>query len=140
MRNLSQTTASIVPFPAAPRSFGRRSISSVVGHLTVLMLFRHGETATDLFVSDDDDAVGAVWIPKALVTVDETRGRFLVVTIAANLAGQRRLSTPIIDRSRFTPDELSELNDAVSAAARARKRLCGYQEAMGWSGGRNVFA
>jgi hypothetical protein len=133
--------ATVVPFPAAPRTFGRRPLSSVVGHLTCLMLFKHGETASDVLVSDDGDAVGAVSLPKALISIAAPdRGRFLVVTLPAKLARDKGLSTPIIDRDGFTPDELAELNDAIATSKRTRDRLVGHVQPIGWSGGRNVFA
>lgn len=141
MRKLSQITANVIPYPSAPRSFGRRPLSSMVGHLTALMLFKHGETEGLLHVSDNNDAVAAVWIPKAMVSIAAPdRGRFLVVTLPAKLARDKGLSTPLIERAGFLPDELAQLNDAITAAKRARDRLCGHVQPMGWSGGRNVFA
>jgi hypothetical protein len=127
-------------FPAASRSFGRRPLSSLAGHVTCLMLFRHDETATQVFVSDDNDAVGAVWLPKALLSIDRTdRGRFLVVTISQRVANQHHFSTPVIDRSRFTQEERADLEDAILTAARGRKRLFGREEPLPFPG-RNAFA
>jgi hypothetical protein len=140
MRKPSPTTADIVRFPAAPRTFGRRPLSSIVGHLTCLMLFKHAEQDAMILVSDDNDAVGAVWLPKAMLSIaSPDRGRFLVVTLSAKLARDKGLSTPIIDREGFAPDERAQLNDAIAAAARSRKRLNGYQEPMAYPG-RNAFA
>ncbi len=141
MRKLSQITANIVRFPAPARTFGRRPLSSIVGHLTALMLFRHDETEGLLSVSDNNDAVSAVWIPKAMVSIaSPDRGRFLVVTLPAKLARDKGLSTPLIERAGFLPEELAQLNDAIAAAKRTRDRLSGHVQPMGWSGGRNVFA
>jgi hypothetical protein len=132
--------ATVIPFPASPRTFGRRPLASVVGHLTCLMLFKHGETASDVLVSDDGDAVGAVALPKALISIAAPdRGRFLVVTLPAKLARDKGLSTPIIDRDGFAADERAQLNDAIATAARSRKRLSGFQEPLAYPG-RNAFA
>jgi hypothetical protein len=141
MRKLSQITATVLRYPAAPRNFGRRSLSAVVGHLTCLMLFKHGETETVLIVSDNADALDAVSLPKALVALDaRDRGRFLVATLSAHVARSNGLGTPLIERTAFLPEELADLNDAIATAKRTRDRLCGHVQPMGWSGGRNVFA
>jgi hypothetical protein len=132
--------AAVIPFPAAARTFGRRPLASVVGHLTCLMLFKHGESASDVLVSDDGDAVGAVALPKALISIAAPdRGRFLVVTLPAKLARDKGLSTPILNRDGFAPDERAQLNDAIATAARSRKRLSGFQEPLAYPG-RNAFA
>ncbi len=134
--------ATVLPFPAAsPRTFGRRPLASVVGHLTCLMLFKHAEQGAMIHVSDDNDAVGAVWLPKAMLSIaSPDRGRFLVVTLSTKLARDKGLGSPIIDRDGFSPDEIAQLNDAITAAKRTRDRLSGHVQPMGWSGGRNVFA
>lgn len=134
-------TSTVVPFsPPLPRAFPRRPLAAFAGHVTCLMLVRHDETATELLVSDDGDAVGAVWLPKALLSIDRTdRGRFVVVTLSQRIAHQHHLSTPIIDRARFTAEERADLEDAITAAARARKRLGGREEPLPFPG-RNAFA
>jgi len=134
--------STVVPFsPSRPRSFPRRPLAAFVGHVTCLMLFRHDETDTELLVSDDDDAVGAVWLPKALLSIDRAdRARFLVVTLSQRIAHQHHLSTPIIDRASFTPEERADLEDAITAAARARRRLGGNREEPLPFPGRNAFA
>ncbi|KRR25950.1 hypothetical protein [Bradyrhizobium retamae] len=126
--------------PSGARSFGRRPLKSFAGHVTCLMLFRHDETDTDVLVSDDGDAGGAVWLPKALLSIDRAdRSRFLVVTLSQRTAHQHQLSTRIIDRTRFTHEERADLEDAITTAARARKRLSGREDARPFPG-RNAFA
>lgn len=134
-------SSTVVPFSAAcPRSYPRRPLSSYAGHVTCLMLFRHGESATEIEVSDDGDPVGAVWLPKALISIDRTdRGRFLVATLPQKIAHQHRLYTPIIDRARFSMAERADLEDAITTAARARKRWSGREDALPFPG-RNAFA
>lgn len=136
----SARSSTVLPFSTRTRSFPRRPLASFAGHVTCLMLFRHDETATELLVSDDGDAVGAVWLSKALLSIDRTdRGRFLVVTISQRVAHVKHLATPIIDRARFTHEEHDDLEDAIATAARARKRLSGREEPLPFPG-RNAFA
>lgn len=142
MRKLATITASILPCPSNPRSYDRRRVRAVFDSLTCLVLFKHGETETQLFVSDDGDAVGAVWIHKAPLLVDpKDRGPFLVVTLTRTMAQQKGLALRIIDRTRFTHRECADLEDAIATAARARKRMSGQSDNRPtWSGGRNVYA
>lgn len=123
------------------RSAGRRR-GVVSDTLTALMLVKHQESPTQLFVSTDGDAVGAVWIPKQPVLLDpKDRGPFLVVTLTRTLAQQKRLSPRIIDREPYTPSERAMLQDAIEAAARKRERLSGQSNNRPtWSGGRHVYA
>lgn len=138
MRSLA--SASFHPINRAVRTFHRRPLASFAGQITCLMLFRHQETETDIFVSDDGDAVGAVWIPKALVTMERRdRGPFMVVTLSQRLADQHRLFTPIIDRERYAPHERELLNDAIASAQRTRRRLNGFVDPLPFPG-RNAFA
>lgn len=144
MRRLDQITSTIAPLRSGSRSYARRPLAAYAGHLTVLMLVRHAESATEIQVSDDGDAVGAVWIPRALISIERAdRGRFLVVTLPLKLARDNRLTTPIIDRSRMLPQEIAQLDDALAAAKRGRDRLTGNIQSSNrptWSGGRNVYA
>ncbi len=138
MRSLA--SASVTPINRAVLSYERRRLSSFAGRVTCLMLFRHQETETDIFVSDDGDAVGAIWLPKALLTIERRdRGPFLVVTLGQALADKNRLSTPIIDRERYAPHERELLNDAIATAQRNRRRLNGFVDPLPFPG-RNAFA
>jgi hypothetical protein len=135
------TTSSIVPFPTPAQSFGRRPLTSFAGQLTALVLVRHQETDAMVFVSDDDDAVGAVWIPKAMLVIDQKdRGSFLVVTISQNLARQHNLQIRVRSWDRYTPDERLMLTDASQTAARARDRLSGRTKTFSRCNGRDHYA
>jgi hypothetical protein len=138
----SPAPSTVLPFPAPPaRSFGRRPIAPIFGHLTCLVLVKHHETEKALFVSDDGDPIGAVWVPKAMLVIEPgDRGRFIVATVSKTFAEQKRLYPRFIDRARFCIEEIASLEAAESLAARKRNRLRNYREPMGWSGGRNVFA
>lgn len=139
MRTAANSSA-IVPFPPSQRSFPRRRVRAMFDSLTCLVLFKHGENATQLFVSDDADPVGAIWLHRAPLLVErKDRGRFLVVTLTRTLAQQKGIALRIIDRARFTPEERSDLEDAIATAARARKRLSGREDALPFPG-RNAFA
>lgn len=141
MRTLSEITSTIVPFPTPARSFGRRPLRSFAGQLTCLTLFKHQEIAGMVSVSDDGDAVGAVWIQKAMVTIDpKDRGPFLVVTISQALARQHNLQVCILDWDRYTPAERLMLKDAVECAQRSRQRLGGYRPSFSRCNGRDHYA
>lgn len=141
MRKLSHITAPILPAGVSARPSARRPLKSFAGNLTCLVLVKHGETEKALLVSDDGDAIGAVWVPKAMLSIDRAeRGRFVVATISQAFAQQKRLSIRFIDPAKFLPEEITQLADAVGTAARSRNALRGYRQPMGWHGGRNVFA
>lgn len=142
MRSLSTITASIVPPRPGQRSFARRRVQAVYDSLICLVLVKHSESATDLFVSDDGDAVGAIWIHKAPVLVDpKDRGPFLVVTMTRTMAQQKGLAPCILDWDRYTPAERVLLKDAIETARRSRERMSGHSSNRPtWSGGRNVYA
>lgn len=119
------TTSTIVPFPMPAQSFGRRPLAAVAGQLTSLVLFRHDQTDAMVSVSDDGDAVSAVWIPKGMIEIAaKDRGPFLVVTISQALARQHNLQVTIFERE-FTPEERAQLRDASESALRNRQRLSG---------------
>lgn len=136
---ISTRPSSVIPYNQV-RAYPRRPIGSVWAGLTCLVLFRHQENAEALLVSDDGDPVGAVWVPKAMLTIDGTdRGRFLVVTLPRNLAAQKRLSLRLLDWSRFAPGEAELLAEAVASATRTRNRLLGHRQPLPFPG-RNAFA
>lgn len=143
MRKLSVITAHIVPPPSSGvRSFARRPVRAVYDSLTCLVLVRHAENESEIFVSDDGDAVGAVWIRRAPILIDpRNRGHFLVVTLPRAMAQQKGLAARILDWERYPPTERAMLQDAVDAARRTRERLGGHraQSSMGHTG-RNTFA
>lgn len=125
MRNPA-TTSTIVPFPAASRSFGRRPLPSFFAGLTCLVLVRHLQTDRALFVSDDADRIGAVWIPKAMVTIDPTpRGRILVATMSLTFAQQKGLRPSLIDPAHLLFGEADFVSEAEAVAARTRNRMRG---------------
>jgi hypothetical protein len=142
MRRLSLITANIVPSRPGQRPNARRRVRNVMNSLTCLCLVKHAENETQIFVSDDGDAVGAIWLNRGPLLVDpKDRGPFLVVTMTRTMAHQKGLAPCILDWDRYTPDERLMLKDAVEAAKRIRQRLNGENgNRPTWSGGRNVYA
>lgn len=143
MRNPA-TTSTIATFPASPRSFGRRPVRAAFAGFTVLVLFRHHQTEKAIFVSDDGDAVGAVWLPKALLGFDrKDRGPFLVVTIDKKLASEKHLDIGTFNYDRLSEAEREQLEDAKECARLNRQRfnqLSGRREAHARCNGRDFYA
>lgn len=138
MRPLSEISAPIIR--STVRSYDRRPVRSAQSSFTCLVLFKHDESDGQIFVSDDGDAVGAIWIPKAPLLIDpKDRGPFLVVAITHQLASEKRLKVALLDWDRYTPAERAMLKDAVECARRTRSRLSGYEEPLPFPG-RNAFA
>lgn len=140
MRTLSEINARL-PIVSSARSFGRRPLDAAAPQMTALVLTRHQETSAMVFVSDDDDAVGAVWIQKSMVTIErKDRGRFLVVTLSCALARQHDLQIRPRNRDRYTSEERELLTDASQTAARTRDRLSGRVWTFSRCNGRDHYA
>lgn len=132
--------ADVVPFPAAPRSFGRRPLASVWRGLTCIVLVRHGSTDKAIKVSDTGDATKAVWIPKAMVTIEQPSGRgILVATISKTFAEQKNLHPRFIDPAQFNEATAEVLREATARAARKRNFYRGHR-GQGPRIGQNAFA
>lgn len=143
MRRLSEITAPILPAGVSVRPCARRPLKSFAGNLTTLVLVVHQSTDTALFVSDSGDVVSAVWVPRALLSIDKAdRGRFIIATMSLPLAQQKRFAPYRVRSETLLPEEREKLAEASAAAARARNALRGYRPGSRptWSGGRNVFA
>lgn len=141
MRSLHTITTPIIR-SARARSFDRRRVQAVHGSLTVLCLFKHDETDTQIYVSHNDDPLCAVWIKKQPLLIDPRFcGRFVIITIPNILAREKHLAAmPILDFEKYLPEERKQLQAAIDAAYRARQRHRGVQpSSMGYMG-RNVFA
>lgn len=125
MRKLAIVSAPLLPTPTdTRRSYARRQRRAVYDSLTSVMVVKHGESPTELYVSKDGDVLNAVWIHRSPVLVDrKDRGRFLVVTMTRTMAHQKGLYAGIVDRARFLPEERADLEDAIQTARRARERM-----------------
>lgn len=132
--------ADVVPFPAAPRSFGRRPLASVWRGLTCIVLVRHGSTDKAIKVSDTGDATKAVWIPKAMVTIEQPSDRgILVASMSKAFAEQKGLHPRFIDPAQFNQATAEALADAEARAARKRNFYRGARQPLAYPG-RNMWA
>lgn len=138
----SPSTSTVTPFRSGPVSFGRRPLASYAGHLTCICLMVHQTSAdgAQLFVSDNADVISAIWVDKAMLSIDpKDRGPFIVATMSQAFANQKRLMPRTIDPSKYTADEARDLQDAVMVAARTRLRLRNFREPLAYPG-RNAWA
>lgn len=140
MRNRVQNTANIVAFPARP-TFERRSVQSFWRGLTCIVLVRHGQTDKAIKVSDNGDSAKAVWVPKAMVTIEMPSERgILVATMSKAFAEQKRLSPRFIDPTQFNQATAEVLAEAEARAARKRNSYRGYRQPTQHCMNGNVFA
>lgn len=129
MRTSPSSTA-VVPLSLEARSFARRPLPSFWAGRTCLVLIKHqaNKAGTALFVSDDADPVGAVWVPKAMLTIDPNDGgRILVATMSKTFAQQKGLRISLFDPAHLLPGEADLLSDAEAAAARKRNSMRGHR-------------
>ncbi len=144
MRSIADITSTIIPVAPGTPSFGRRPLNSSAARMTSMVLFRHDQTDAMVSVSDDDDATGAVWIPKIMLGIDlYDRGRFLVVMISQALIQQHRLQEyATFNWDRYLPEERLMLQAACDVARRKRDRLNGRVAVKRYSrcNGRNHYA
>jgi hypothetical protein len=141
----SPAPSTVVPFtPGVSRSYDRRPLPKVFVEFTCIVLVKHHETAKAVLVSTAGDAVGAVWVPKAMLGLDKTdRGRFLVATVSKAFAGQKRLDVGHLKlewTDQLTPEERTQLKSAEELARRTRQRFNGYRPSTLSHFGRNEFA
>lgn len=142
MRKLSEVTAPILPSHLRVQPCARRPLKSFAGSLTCLALVVHQESDLSLQVSDNNDPISAVWVPKAFLSIDKAmdRGKFIVATLSITIAQQKRLAPYRLRPELLLPEERDQMADAISAAARARNALRGHrQQDPTWRSG-NMFA
>jgi hypothetical protein len=133
--------ANLIPFPARV-SYGRRPILPSYRGVTCLVFVRHGESRSGkaILVSDTGERHKAVWIPKAMVTIEQPSERgILVATMSKTFAEQKNLHPRFIDPAQFNAATAEVLCEAVARAARKRNFYRGHQQALPYPG-RNAFA
>jgi hypothetical protein len=143
MRNPSEPSH-IVKFPLRASSraltFPRRPILPSYRGVTCLVLVRHGQTDKAIKVSDTGESARAVWIPKAMVTIEQPSERgILVATMSKTFAEQKNLHPRFIDPALFNQATAEVLSDAVTRAARKRNFYRGHRDPLPYPG-RNAFA
>ena len=120
MRILS-SPSNIIPLPVPSRVVARRPILPSYRGVTCLVLVRHFQTDRAIKVSDTGDVAKAVWIPKAMVTIEQpSEHGILVATMSKSFAEQKDLHPRHIDPKQFDQATAEVLAEAVSRAARKR--------------------
>lgn len=140
MRKLADITETIVRRNIQP-TFGRRLIAPIDRGVTCLALVRHAETANALKVSDTGDARTAVWIPKAMLTIDppSTMG-IMVATMSKSFAEARNLHPRTIRTEGFTETMIAAVREAETRAARKRNQYRGHRSPGSRHVNQNAFA
>lgn len=135
----SPRSSTVVDFPARA-SFGRRPILPSYRGVTCLVLVRHHQTDKAILVSDTGDRTKAVWIPKAMVSIEPpSEYGILVATMSKVFAEQKNLHPRFIDPAQFNQATAEALAEAGARAARKRNFYRGYRQPLPYPG-RNMFA
>jgi hypothetical protein len=135
--------SNVVPFPKPIQSFDRRPLSSFWRGLTCLVLVRHGESRSGkaILVSDTGERSKAVWVPKAMVTIEMPSERgILVATMSKAFAEQKDLHPRFIDPDQFNAATAEVLREAKARAARKRNAYCGFRPPTPHHSNRNATA
>jgi hypothetical protein len=132
----------VVPISGRRAVFGRRPILPSYTGVTALVLVRHHQTDKAILVSDTGIRASAVWIPKAMVTIELPSDRgILVATISKTFADQKGLCAHrIIDPSLFNEATAEVLREANARAARKRNFYRGHRQPDGRHINQNAFA
>ncbi len=116
--------------PGRPSTFYRRRIRPTLDGVTCLALVIHTESPSGkaLLVSDTGDRARAVWVPKAMLSIETPRNYcFIVASMSAEFARQKRLAPRYIDPDQFPESIQPLLHDAVARAARKRNVYRGHR-------------
>lgn len=136
------SSGNVTAFPSRPNSYPRRSLAPIPGNMTCLVLIKHMATEKALKLSDNGDASKAAWCPKSMLIIDpKDRGIFIVATLPKFVAEQNDLHPRWIDVEArgFTPEQIVQLGEAQSLAARKRNQLRNHRDPLPYPG-RNAFA
>lgn len=109
--------------------------------MTALVLVRHGETAKAILVSDCGVYAKAVWVPKAMVTIEQPSERgILVGTMSKAFAEMKNLHPRFIDPALFNQATREVLDRAVARAATKRNSYRGHRSPHARHDSQNLFA
>jgi hypothetical protein len=140
MRNTAHFTNRVAA-SVAPRGFGRRAVMPASPGITALVLVRHGETAKAILVSDCGIYAEAVWVPKAMVTIEQPSERgILVATMSKAFAEAKNLHPRFIDPALFNQATREVLDRAVARAATKRNFYRGHRAPHARHDSQNLFA
>lgn len=119
----------------------RRQVTPSSPGVTCLPLIRHGETAKAILVSDCGIYSKAVWVPKAMVTIEQPSERgVLVATMSKAFAEKKNLHPRFIDPDLFNQATREVLDRAVARAARKRNAYRGHRSPHARHDSQNLFA
>jgi len=115
--------------PGRPSTFyRRRPVTPTFEGLTCLALVVHDTREKALLVSDSGDRAKAVWIPRSMVSIEPPWSLcFVVATMAAGFARQKKLIPRFIYPELFNERERELLADAQSRAAAKRNIYRGHR-------------
>jgi hypothetical protein len=110
--------------------------------MTALVLVRHGETAKAILVSDCGVSAKAVWVPKAMVTIEQPTSQrgILVATMSKSFAEAKNLHPRFIDPTLFNQATREVLDRAIARAAQKRNFYRGHRSPHARHDSQNLFA
>ncbi|UFW75154.1 hypothetical protein [Bradyrhizobium sp. WU425] len=140
MRTIAHFTNSVAA-SVAPRGFGRRAVVPTSPGMTALVLVRHSETAKAFLVSDCGIAAKAVWVPKAMMTIEQPSERgILIATMSNSFAEAKNLHPRFIDPTLFNQATREVLDRAVARAATKRNFYRGHRSPHARHDSQNLLA
>lgn len=139
MRTLLRS--SNVVYVGRPRGSDRRQVTPSIVGVTCLVLVRHHQTEKAILVSDCGIYAKAVWVPKAMVTIEQPSERgILVATMSKAFAEQKNLHPRFIDPTLFNQATREVLDVAVARAAKKRNLYRGHRSPHARHDSQNLFA
>ena len=134
--------SSNIIYVGRPRGSDRRQVTPSSPGVTCLTLVRHGETAKAILVSDCGIYAKAVWVPKAMVTIEKPSSErgILVATMSKAFAEKKNLHQRFIDPTLFNEATREVLDRAVARAATKRNSYRGHRSPHARHDSQNLFA
>ena len=119
----------------------RRAVMPSSPGITALVLIVHGRREKALLVSDCGIYSKAVWVPKAMLTIEQPSERgVLVATMSKAFAEKKNLHPRFIDPALFNEATREVLDRAVARAARKRNFYRGHRNPHARHDSQNQFA
>lgn len=119
----------------------RRAVMPSSPGITALVLVVHGRRETALLVSDCGIYGKAVWVPKAMLTIEQPSERgVLVATMSKAFAEKKNLHPRFIDPDLFNQATREVLDRAVARAAKKRNAYRGHRSPHARHDTQNAFA
>ncbi|WP_158669930.1 hypothetical protein [Bradyrhizobium guangdongense] len=119
----------------------RRAVMPSSPGITALVLVVHDRTERAMLVSDCGVYGKAVWVPKAMLTIEQPSERgILVATMSKAFAEKKDLHPRFIDPEMFNEATREALELAVARAARKRIAYRGHRSPHARHDSQNLFA